>query len=411
MRVLYVDYSVGFGGSFKSLALTFTGLPAVEKVLATAQDDELVRQWFPGTEIRQFRRRINYRNKVRLEMWPWPGRKLVRKPALKLFAAADAIAFCLTTLTLLRLIRRQNVDLVHLNNGFIREGAYAAWFAHVPFVVHMRGFPWDGEDQRGERDPWLVRSRAARGVAMVIGVSAPVTDSCAELSGARCTIHDPVDLAAVDRAASQREVIRAECGLAENDLAIGIVGRVVRWKGQMVFVRAILGVMRCAPNVHGIIVGDESDGAPEYFEHIRRIIAESELAHRFVLAGYRSNVEDYFAALDVVVHASIKPEPFGMVIPEAMAAGRPVIATNAGGPSEIVSHGIDGFLVPPDDVASMQAAMRTLVSDPVLRHQMGAAGRRKAVERFGIEAHARAVQNVYDHVFATSRSSAAFSGA
>ena len=396
MKVLYVDYSIGFGGSFKSLALTFSGLPAVEKVLATAQDDNLVRKWFPETDVCYFRRHVNYRSKGRFES-RFP-RSLDRRVALKLFAVADTTAFALSTAMLYRLIKRKRIDLVHLNNGFIREGAYAAWMAQVPFLVHMRGFPWPIGDTAGKPDRWLLESAAARSVAAIIGVSKAVTDSVTEVAYNRYTIYDPVDLAVADIAASRRDVIRAEWRLPANAIAIGIFGRVVEWKGQMQFVNAVVGAMRADPRIRGFIVGDQSDGGPEYFDRVREVIRDSGIADRFVLTGYRSNVDDYFAAMDVVVHASISPEPFGMVVPEAMAAGRPVIATDAGGPHEIVSHGVDGLLVTPGDVASMEAAMHRLVADAQLRHQMGGAGRRKAVAMFSIEANARRVQAVYDNV-------------
>src|SRR5690606_36662444 len=97
-----------------------------------------------------------------------------------------------------------------------------------------------------------------------------------------------------------------------------------------------------------------------------------------------------------VVHASITPEPFGRVVPEGMAAGNVVIAAEAGGPCELITHGVDGLLVPPGDVTALAEAMLTVAGDPGLRNRMATAARLTAHRRFGIEATALAVREVYD---------------
>jgi len=103
------------------------------------------------------------------------------------------------------------------------------------------------------------------------------------------------------------------------------------------------------------------------------------------------------------VHASVTPEPFGRVIPEAMAAGRAVIAADAGGPRELIDHGIDGVLTPPGDVDALSRAVLTLASNRTLRDSMAAAGKKKAAARFGAVAQARQVAAVYQEVLAPQR--------
>jgi glycosyltransferase involved in cell wall biosynthesis len=99
--------------------------------------------------------------------------------------------------------------------------------------------------------------------------------------------------------------------------------------------------------------------------------------------------------MDVVAHASIEPEPFGRVIVEGMAARKPVIATACGGPVEIVDDGVDGFLVPPGDVAAMARAMGVLASDPEARQRMGARAYAKAQARYGTAATVEGVLATY----------------
>jgi glycosyltransferase involved in cell wall biosynthesis len=111
-------------------------------------------------------------------------------------------------------------------------------------------------------------------------------------------------------------------------------------------------------------------------------MVEHGLAGRAGITGFVDDPAAAMRALDVVVHASTQPEPFGLVIAEAMACGRPVIATAAGGAAEIVDDGVDALTVPPSDPQALADAIRRLALDPELRSRMGAAGRAKAERRF-----------------------------
>jgi glycosyltransferase involved in cell wall biosynthesis len=392
-RVLYVDYSLGFGGAIKSLALTLRELPSVSKLVLTSQDAQLVRTWLPDLPVRSFRRLVNYRTKERLAARVRPA--ALRWMLLKAIAVADLVVSYVHCVRLLWLLRCRSVDLVHLNNGFTpSEALLAARIAGVPCIVHLRDY---------QHDPRTLRRGNTRGVAHVIAVSDAVgrsLDGTPILPSAITTVYDPVDIGLADSAATARDRVRRECGLPRGAIAVGIFGRVIPWKGQLEFVRAVGAAMRSDPAIHAVIVGDQSDGARAYVDVVRRAIRESGVEERFVLAGYRENVEEYYAAMDVVVHASITPEPFGMVVTEAMAAGRPVIAADAGGPREVVEHGVDGLLVPPRDVEMMRQAILTLAGDPAARARMGAAGRRKTLRRFGTHESAARVAEVYAGVLA-----------
>lgn len=396
IRVLYVDFSLGFGGAIKSLALTLRRLPDVEPLIVTSQDREIVDTWLSGYRVWSFRRVMNYRATERLRNWL--GAKLrvplAAWPLLKAIAGADMLLVAKNTLWLSWLLRRYRVDLVHLNNGFgPPEAIWAARLARVPCIVHMRGF----EADRGA--PKLVLMRNITHVITVSGAVAEGLQQGTNLGPERMTVvHDPVDLERVESVAGERDRVRRRHGLEPHHVAVGIFGRVIPWKGQMVFVKAAIGAMRRNADVRAVIVGDESDGGREYLEEIRATIEESGMEDRFVLTGYAVDVEAYYAAMDAVVHASIEPEPFGMVVPEGMAARRAVVAADEGGPREVITHGRDGLLVPPGDVEALAAAILRLADDPAERERLAAAGYRTAHERFGIPTNASAVRAVYDAV-------------
>jgi glycosyltransferase involved in cell wall biosynthesis len=116
--------------------------------------------------------------------------------------------------------------------------------------------------------------------------------------------------------------------------------------------------------------------------------------------GFRNDVPDLIRGLDLIVHASTTGEPFGQVIVQGMAAGKPVVATNGGGVPEIVVDGTTGLLVPMDDAPALGAAICKLLAAPETAAAMGKAGRKRVLEHFTIEQSARKVEAVYAEVLA-----------
>jgi glycosyltransferase involved in cell wall biosynthesis len=128
---------------------------------------------------------------------------------------------------------------------------------------------------------------------------------------------------------------------------------------------------------------------------VRRLIDSSPYRDRFILPGYLEDVEASYHAIDIVVHASIEPEPFGMVVPEGMAARKAVIAAAAGGPVEVIIDGQDGLLVPPGDIAALKNAIIELAADPERRRRFGENGYAKVRQGFTIAAAAAQLAAVY----------------
>jgi glycosyltransferase involved in cell wall biosynthesis len=174
---------------------------------------------------------------------------------------------------------------------------------------------------------------------------------------------------------------------------IGMIGRLAPWKGQTVFLEAFA---RAFPggNVTATIVGAPLFGEEAYEAEVRALVARLGIEDRVEFRGFRTDVGAELDRLDVVVHASVVPEPFGQVIVEAMAAGVPVAASAGGGASEIATEGQDALLHPPGDVEALAGSLAALASDPGLRARLAAAGRTRAAE-FGPEPVARGLEAVY----------------
>lgn len=159
---------------------------------------------------------------------------------------------------------------------------------------------------------------------------------------------------------------------------IGMFGRLSRWKGQEVFLRALVEL----PDVHAIIVGGALFGEQPYERRLHELVRELHLEQRVTFVGHVEEPMLLMAACDVVVHCSTAPEPFGLVIVEAMLAGTPVVASDAGGAREIVTHDVTGQLTPPGDHLALAHAVRRYLEQPVWARELALRATQRARTHF-----------------------------
>ncbi|MFL5541611.1 MAG: glycosyltransferase, partial [Longimicrobiaceae bacterium] len=169
------------------------------------------------------------------------------------------------------------------------------------------------------------------------------------------------------------------------------------WKGHDVFLCA-LSLLPPELPVRGYVVGGRiyaTAGSEVDPDGLRRLAAKLGITECTGFTGFVDDPAAAMRALDVVVHASTQPEPFGLVIAEAMACGRPVVVSTAGGAGEIVRGGVDALGVSPGDADALAAAIRRLAEDPALRARLGAEGRARAERDFDRAHLARAIVPLY----------------
>jgi glycosyltransferase involved in cell wall biosynthesis len=212
-------------------------------------------------------------------------------------------------------------------------------------------------------------------------------------------VHQGIDLALARRAEGRGAAIRAGLGLADDEPLVGIVGWLHPWKGQDVFLRCAAEVAARHDRARFVVVGGPGDAA--YEELLRTLAAELGLGSRLTMAGHQSDPYPWFDALDVLVHASWG-SPFDLVVIEAMALGKAVVATDQGGTGEVVVvEGESGHLVAPGDHGAMARTVLRYLEDPEHRAAMGAAARERS-ERFTHAAMAARMAEVLDGVLAGS---------
>ena len=177
---------------------------------------------------------------------------------------------------------------------------------------------------------------------------------------------------------------------------VGLVATYARWKGHETFLRAL--AMVAAGHVRGYVVGGpvyQTSGSQFTRDELESIAGGLGLGERVGFVPFQRDVAPAYRALDVVVHASTKPEPFGLSVLEAMACGRPVIVSEAGGVRELVTDDEQGLTHPPGDVDALASRMASLLDDPARRERFGASGRQTAVALFDRARLANALADVY----------------
>lgn len=172
----------------------------------------------------------------------------------------------------------------------------------------------------------------------------------------------------------------------KDEKVITMIGRIQEWKGQEYFVKAVPLVLKEFRDTYFLIVGNSTfEKDNDYFDRIKRIINDFEVKKNVIITGFREDIPQIVALSDILVHASITPEPFGLVVVEGMAAGKPVIATNLGGPTEIIKDGQDGLLVPPKNENALAKAMIRLLKNDELRKRIGKKAKETVTESFSID--------------------------
>lgn len=183
--------------------------------------------------------------------------------------------------------------------------------------------------------------------------------------------------------------VRAQ--LALRGPAVGLVANIRGSKGHRFFLEAAREVLRAHPDARFVIVGDGVG-----FDDVRRRVTELGLDERVVMTGFRRDIPEVMAALDVLVLPSIKSEAMSQVIPQALAVGTPVVGTTVGGTPELVRDGETGRLVPPADSAALARGILDLLRDPEQARAMARRGQALVLERHSIDAAMTRTTAVYD---------------
>ena len=322
-----------------------------------------------------------------------PLRRL-RKSLNPLLAVQSAASLVRVAAELRALCRRDRIDVLHANSN--TAFLYAALCPTPPSVRKV----WHSRDlaEFGRGGRWLY-ARADRVIAISEAVRRHLRRYATDESKL-LTIPNGIDVAHFVPQ-GQRAATRTALGLAADTLVIGMAGQFVPGKRHDLFLDMAQRLGSALPEARFLVIGgDLFNDQPAYTRELERRVRTPELAGKVLLTGPRADIRPLYEALDVLVHPADR-EPFGRVVAEAMALGKPVVAVNACGPAEIIRDGTDGLLVPANSADALAAAVLRLAQDNELARRLGVAAAARVRDAFSLSLLGERMERLYSGLLQT----------
>ncbi|HEO8419437.1 TPA: glycosyltransferase [Yersinia enterocolitica] len=287
---------------------------------------------------------------------------------------------------LVRIISRGDIDIVYTNTSVVFPGGIAAKLMRKKSVWHIREI--------------IENSVERKVVSKVINLFSDIIIANSNATGDSIT-NNRNKLRVVYNAIENSETQvpkHKRLGKLKTNFIVGMAGRINRWKGQKFFVDMAERVLKENSKVEFLIAGDVYKGEEYILDDLKHYIESKGLSSQITLLGQVSNMNSFYEKVDIFILPSIQPEPFGLVILEAMEREIPVVATNHGGPVEIIEDNINGFLVNHKDSQQMSKVVLSLISDDSLRSRVGKEGREKRNRVFTISNYVKSITEIINEL-------------
>lgn len=395
-NILYIENGLGFGGAVICLAACVRTLnrDKYKPIILSSHND--LETWRSIRDVdsifiyvKQYRRPV-FLKKIIASI----GKTslVLKKSFLLAILPIETALRIPLLLRMLTIVKKYKVDIVHLNNNIDAniEGVITAKLCKIPCVAHIRG---------SEYNSAVIRF-LAKYVNHFIAVSEYVKKSILDMgvpSNKITVIYDGITSDEYERKNALVPSLSKFCFRRYN---VGLFACLLEWKGHKVFIEAISILV----NEHNLkdcnffIVGDMPDGQSNYKKELKDIIENYNLGDYVIFTGYQADVFQLMEKMDIIVHTSIQPEPFGRVIIEAMSVGRPVIATGLGGPLEIIQNGVNGILIPPNEPRMLADAVINLLNDEDAARILSINAKKTVEQKFNMQTFARMIEKVFEEV-------------
>ena len=284
-----------------------------------------------------------------------------------------------------KLCKQNQIDIIYTNTAPVIIGGILSKFTGIKNVWHLHEI-LEPSSFMHRFFGWLINATAQK----VIVVSDAVYNNWAGPIDASkmAKVYNGFEASDinvnVDANANNIKPLREQLNLNNNTVLVGMVGRVNLIKGQFYFIQIAAAAKAAGLNCHFVMIGDAYKGYEYLYPQLESQIAALGLQNTITNLYYQPNAVSLIQQLDIFVLPSIKPDSFPVVILEAMAAGKPMIATNQGGAQEQIDDCVTGFLVPINDATIAAQKLGVLVNNPDMRTRMGQAGAKKLQEQFSL---------------------------
>lgn len=289
---------------------------------------------------------------------------------------------------------RFKADLIHANNDPLcnRAALLVAKILGIPSICHVRGNP-----VYSRLSSWAY-SLVDHFISVSHWVANSMQKNLAIPADKISVVYDGIALDKLDVNADGRS-FRRQFDIPDDAFAVGLVGLLIPWKGQELFIDAAKTLSTRIPNLKMIIIGGTPNDCLEYEKLLKQRVVAENLTGIVIFTGHIGKMETVYNGLDIVVSASTDPEPLGTVVIESMAMGRPLIGPNHGGAAEMLSHEETGILFKAGSAGDFADSVFRLYQQPELAVRLGKSAQKRAFEVFSIKTHTSKIEEIYDYIF------------
>ncbi|MBU2622285.1 MAG: glycosyltransferase family 4 protein, partial [Proteobacteria bacterium] len=300
-----------------------------------------------------------------------------------------------TFFALIKILRYERPDIVHTHTskaGIL--GRWAAFFARVPIIIHTpHGHVFWGYFGRLKTSFYIILEKVTAFITeKIIALTEQEKNDHLHLriaSGDKFSVvHSGIKLDRFLNLSVDPAALRRKLGISEGDLVVGTTGRLTPVKGHRHLIEAAANIVNARPNTTFVFLGDG-----ELSDELKNMASKLGMKEKVKFLGWRPDVAEAMSIFGLFVLPSLN-EGMGRVLVEAMALGKPIVASDVGGVLDLVVHGENGYLVPPGDVEELVNSINIFLSDPIKRKKMGNRGKIVAAD-YSADAMVQKIDRLY----------------
>lgn len=387
LKVCFFDAATSPGGTTTLTEIIFSKIDRrlITPRLFSALPTKELASRFKNSDISlPFSMNLTYAERENLLLKLNIKNKFLLKAAVYLISLFQILANIIPFFKILVILKQEKPDIIHIHN--FETALLAAYLLKIPVIWHFHGIP---------AKPGKIHKLLQSIITQYLCISLFVKNQAIK-SGypdeKLLTLLNPAP--SIEDAPHQDP--RGIYSIPHNSILASNFGRILPWKGQLEFLQAFSIAKASCPQLFALVVGDDGeDYGYNYKEQLTNYIKDNQLSEHVILTGHIEDPHPLMEASDIIVHSSIEPEPFGLVITEAMAHNACVICSNIGAPPEIITHGVTGLVANPQDQQDLANAMIKLCQEPLLRAELSKNAKQEVNLNYDPSNYVKKLESIY----------------